>query len=119
MPPGYDYRSNPDSVLMTLSPRFDDVAPDGQVAHCERNLENQERKASEALRIADQTDDPAVYVGCTLLSEIAATGESSMESKAHWERVYSTKGSDEVSWYQANPAPSLRLLNDAGIGPNT
>ena len=42
-----------------------------------------------------------------------------METKAHWERVYSTKRSDEVSWYQGTPAPSLRLLESAGIGPNT
>jgi hypothetical protein len=42
-----------------------------------------------------------------------------METKAHWERVYSSKRSDEVSWYQASPALSLRLLDHAGIGPNT
>ena len=42
-----------------------------------------------------------------------------MDTKTHWERVYSSKRSDEVSWYQANPAPSLRLLEIAGIGPKT
>lgn len=42
-----------------------------------------------------------------------------METKAHWERVYSTNRSDEVSWHQATPAPSLRLLDSAGISPNT
>ena len=42
-----------------------------------------------------------------------------MDTKAHWERVYSPKGSDEVSWYQGTPAPSLRLLESAGIGPTT
>ncbi len=54
-----------------------------------------------------------------MLPGIAVTGESLMDTKAHWERVYSTKHSDEVSWYQANPAPSLQLLDKAGIGPNT
>jgi hypothetical protein len=42
-----------------------------------------------------------------------------VDTKTHWERVYSTKRSDEVSWYQASPAPSLRLLDSAGIGPET
>ena len=42
-----------------------------------------------------------------------------MDTKAHWERVYSTKRSDEVGWYQATPATSLRLLENAGIRPNT
>ena len=42
-----------------------------------------------------------------------------MDTKTHWERVYSTKRSDEVSWYQSNPTPSLQLLDSAGIGPNT
>jgi hypothetical protein len=45
--------------------------------------------------------------------------ESCMDTKSHWERVYSTKRSDEVSWYQETPAPSLQLLETAGIGPNT
>lgn len=42
-----------------------------------------------------------------------------MDTKTHWERVYSTKRSDEVSWYQASPVPSLRLLDRAGISADT
>lgn len=38
---------------------------------------------------------------------------------AHWEGVYRTKGSDEVSWYQAEPTRSLALLREAGAGPAT
>ena len=30
--------------------------------------------------------------------------------KAHWENVYATKGENEVSWFQENPAPSLELI---------
>ena len=30
--------------------------------------------------------------------------------KGHWEAVYSTKGENEVSWFQENPAPSLELI---------
>ena len=35
--------------------------------------------------------------------------------KAHWENVYTTKGENEVSWFQENPAPSLELIALAGI----
>ena len=34
--------------------------------------------------------------------------------KSHWETVYSTKGENEVSWFQENPAPSLELIDLAG-----
>ena len=43
-------------------------------------------------------------------------------SENHWDAVYSSKGIDEVSWYQADPQPSLRLLSgcrsviDVGAG---
>ena len=32
----------------------------------------------------------------------------------HWDDVYATKGTDRVSWYQARPATSLRLLEAVG-----
>ena len=32
------------------------------------------------------------------------------ERQAHWERVYVTKGENEVSWFQQSPAPSLELI---------
>jgi trans-aconitate methyltransferase len=31
--------------------------------------------------------------------------------KSHWETVYTTKGENEVSWFQDNPAPSLELID--------
>jgi SAM-dependent methyltransferase len=31
---------------------------------------------------------------------------------AHWDTVYATKRADEVSWFQAEPTTSLRLLAD-------
>ena len=40
-----------------------------------------------------------------------------MNCKAHWEGVYTTKPSTEVSWYQAEPTLSLTLLREAGAGP--
>jgi hypothetical protein len=44
---------------------------------------------------------------------------SPIDARAHWERVYATTQSDEVSWFQAIPASSLSLLEHARIGPST
>jgi SAM-dependent methyltransferase len=38
-----------------------------------------------------------------------------MESKEHWEKVYSTKAVTEVSWYQEHAALSLKLMHEAGV----
>lgn len=32
---------------------------------------------------------------------------------SHWQNVYSTKAENEVSWFQENPAISLRMIGDA------
>jgi len=39
--------------------------------------------------------------------------------KAHWETVYTTKGENEVSWFQENPAPSLELIGVANPTPQS
>lgn len=38
-----------------------------------------------------------------------------MNKKAHWEKVYSTKQLNEVSWYQPNPSVSLDFIKELGI----
>jgi trans-aconitate methyltransferase len=38
---------------------------------------------------------------------------------AHWESVYATKGENEVSWFQEDPAPSLELLDMARPTPES
>lgn len=38
-----------------------------------------------------------------------------MQSKEHWERVYSTKPADAVSWYQEHAEQSLRLIRRTGL----
>jgi 2-polyprenyl-3-methyl-5-hydroxy-6-metoxy-1,4-benzoquinol methylase len=38
--------------------------------------------------------------------------------KAHWENVYSTKGENEVSWFQESPASSLELIGLAKATPD-
>ena len=40
-------------------------------------------------------------------------------SKAHWENVYTTKGENEVSWFQESPAPSLELMDLAQLTPKS
>jgi SAM-dependent methyltransferase len=37
-----------------------------------------------------------------------------MDGKAHWEGVYSSKGEQEVSWFQETPEPSIELIGLAG-----
>ena len=37
----------------------------------------------------------------------------------HWQRVYTTKGEREVSWFESIPAVSLKLMEAAGLTPET
>jgi SAM-dependent methyltransferase len=39
--------------------------------------------------------------------------------QAHWQNVYTTKGENEVSWFQQSPAPSLELIVKAGADRNS
>jgi ubiquinone/menaquinone biosynthesis C-methylase UbiE len=41
-----------------------------------------------------------------------------MERKQHWESVYQQKQPDEVSWFQAHPHYSLKLIQASGIVKN-
>jgi len=36
-------------------------------------------------------------------------------AKEHWESIYQTKKSNEVSWYQENPKTSLDLISETGV----
>lgn len=38
-----------------------------------------------------------------------------MHSKDHWEKVYSTKAQDDVSWFQPRADISMRLIHDSGL----
>jgi SAM-dependent methyltransferase len=38
-------------------------------------------------------------------------------SQQHWDRVYSTKSSNDVSWYEAHPGKSLELIRATGAQP--
>ncbi|PIY04843.1 MAG: SAM-dependent methyltransferase, partial [Gallionellales bacterium CG_4_10_14_3_um_filter_54_96] len=39
-----------------------------------------------------------------------------MDSKTHWETVYSSKSTDEVSWFQPHADLSLNLIKATGAG---
>ncbi|UXI68927.1 class I SAM-dependent methyltransferase [Tahibacter amnicola] len=41
-----------------------------------------------------------------------------MTTKEHWERVYATRATDTVSWYQPHAATSLRLIEETGTPRN-
>jgi len=38
-----------------------------------------------------------------------------MQSKDHWEKVYTTKASDAVSWFQPHADFSIGLINATGV----
>ena len=42
-----------------------------------------------------------------------------MDSHRHWQRVYTTKGERDVSWFEPVPTVSLRLMEAAGLTPET
>jgi SAM-dependent methyltransferase len=39
--------------------------------------------------------------------------------RSHWESVYTSKGENEVSWFQESPAPSLALIAELGAKPES
>jgi SAM-dependent methyltransferase len=41
--------------------------------------------------------------------------ETMSDRKTHWENVYASKSPVEVSWYQQEPALSLRLIRNTGL----
>jgi Methyltransferase domain len=42
-----------------------------------------------------------------------------MDRKRHWETVYTTKGERDVSWLETLPAVSMRMIEAAGLTPET
>jgi ubiquinone/menaquinone biosynthesis C-methylase UbiE len=41
-----------------------------------------------------------------------------MDRKQHWDAVYAAKRTEELTWFQAEPAVSLALIRRAGVGPD-
>ena len=54
------------------------------------------------------------------LTDMQATVEDLriMDPKSHWEKVYRTKQSNEVSWYRPHLEISLRLIEEAAPNRN-
>ena len=42
-----------------------------------------------------------------------------MDRREHWERLYRTQSANEMSWFQAEPIVSMRLLESSGLRPAT
>jgi SAM-dependent methyltransferase len=42
-----------------------------------------------------------------------------VDPKTHWNEVYSSRKSDELSWYQREPLQSLMLFAEAGLDPES
>ncbi len=42
-----------------------------------------------------------------------------MDRQHHWQHVYTTKASDTVSWFQVEPATSLRMIAASGLTRDT
>ena len=42
-----------------------------------------------------------------------------MDRRQHWDRVYTTKAEDQVSWFEPVPSVSLRMIEEAGMAPTT
>jgi SAM-dependent methyltransferase len=56
------------------------------------------------------------------LPEPSHSGEkavSDVNRQSHWEKVYTTKGENEVSWFQEKPAASLELIRLVGAIQNS
>jgi SAM-dependent methyltransferase len=39
-----------------------------------------------------------------------------VDRQQHWESVYRSRATDEVSWFQPHASSSLRLIHDTGVG---
>jgi cysteine desulfurase len=48
---------------------------------------------------------------------LANSGGDAPSARQQWERVYGEKAEEELSWYQAHPQSSLRLIANADVGP--
>jgi hypothetical protein len=53
-----------------------------------------------------------------LVAALSSDGVS-MNRRSHWQRVYTSKASTDVSWFQPGPTVSTELLNTAGLQPHT
>lgn len=38
-----------------------------------------------------------------------------MDRKAHWEKIFSDKAPEQLTWYQAQPQQSLQLVTESGL----
>jgi hypothetical protein len=63
------------------------------------------------LSLSDAAGKKAACCGILNTSSVSRT----MDRKAHWQRIYTTKATDAVSWFQPAPTVATQLLNAAGL----
>ena len=78
--------------------------------------------ASDAGKVAFLLSGPVAEVAAVPLGLIRSGArlrnsgyDVPVDLKAHWERVYTTKASEELSWFEPEPAKSLQLLERSGL----
>ena len=50
------------------------------------------------------------------IRELGIRREPHMQNKDHWEKVYTTKAPDSVSWFQTHADMSMQLIRASGLG---
>lgn len=58
----------------------------------------------------------AARIPCQGIFNERSVVSGQQDSHQHWQDVYTGKSPDEVSWFQARPQLSLRLINASGAG---
>jgi ubiquinone/menaquinone biosynthesis C-methylase UbiE len=74
--------------------------------------------ASDGRIVSGQTYVPAKKSGVCQPQAWYPESElnDAMNRKDHWEQVYQTKAPDDVSWFQMQPAISIKLIESSGVG---
>jgi hypothetical protein len=49
----------------------------------------------------------------------SVTGGMNMDVRTHWEKIYTTKAPDQVSWYRPHLETSLALIKRSAVGPSS
>jgi len=64
------------------------------------------------IRVVRRVRVPPTSVGCSSLDGRCLVGQSDRVAQRaeHWERVYATRSTSDVSWYEREPSTSLRLI---------
>lgn len=84
---------------------------------CVELIDDLQGRAREQFRpIVTETKLRRIHTGCIACRD--RNGGSHVSEWDHWQKVYEDKAPEAVSWYQAEPAPSLAALERIGADPS-